>query len=157
MAVFSSSEGERTRDGGRGGPRDSNLSIVATGMKVVGEVSSNGVIKVEGTVEGTVRADRQVLVAKDGTIQGDIYTREAVIGGRVTGSIFADERVEVQPQSVVRGDIITQRLVVQEGGEVNGNVQMTDPKIVDQQARKGARQGEATPPRPQPTVPHQAG
>lgn len=129
MAVFSSGDSERTRDGGRG-PRDSNLSIVATGMKVVGEVSSNGVIKVEGSVEGTVRADQQVLVAKDGVIEGDIYTQEAIIGGRVVGSIFADERVEVQPQSVVQGDIVTQRLVVQEGGEVNGNVRMADAKAV---------------------------
>lgn len=132
MAVFSS--------GGPNGPRnqppkptgrDSNLSIVATGMKVNGELDCDGVIKVEGMVEGTVRAARQILVAKDGVIEGDIYTREAIVGGKVIGSVFADERVEVQPNSVVRGDIVTQRLIVQEGGEVNGNVTMGNPKALE--------------------------
>jgi cytoskeletal protein CcmA (bactofilin family) len=143
MAKFSSG----ARDASRGGhqkeaSRDGNLSIVAQGMRVIGEVTCDGVVKIEGVVEGTVRAERQVLVAKDGIIEGDVYTREAVIGGRVIGSVFADERVEVQPGSTVRGDIVTQRLVVQEGGEVNGNVQMGNPKALEKAARKPQETGE---------------
>lgn len=144
MAVFSSGDSDRAKDGGRAAARDSNLSIIATGMRVVGEIASDGVVKVEGEVEGTVRAERQVLIAKDGVIEGDVYTREAIIGGSVIGSVYADERVEVQPQSVVRGDIVTQRLVVQEGGEVNGNVQMGHPKALQQPAP------------PEPVTPQQA-
>lgn len=113
--------GDAPRTGGRG---DAALTIIATGTRVVGEVHSNGVVKVEGEIEGTVRAERQVLVAKGGRIDGDVVTREAVIGGEVTGSVTGEERVEVQTGSVVNGDIITERLIVQEGGEVNGQVKM---------------------------------
>lgn len=147
--AFSSSNSDRGRDAQARGARETSLSIVAGGMKVVGEVTSDGVIKIEGTVEGTVRADRQVLVAKEGVVQGDVFTREAVIGGRVIGSVYADERVEVQPDSVVRGDIVTQRLIVQEGGEVNGTVQMGDPKALRKPA-VAAREGQTAPPRPAP-------
>jgi cytoskeletal protein CcmA (bactofilin family) len=49
-----------------------------------------------------------------------------MIGGEVVGSIYAEERVEVQENSTVQGDIFTKKLVVQEGGEVNGHVQMGD-------------------------------
>jgi cytoskeletal protein CcmA (bactofilin family) len=100
------------------------LSIIGTGMRVVGDIMAEGVVKVEGVVVGTVRAGRQVLVAKGGEVEGDIITREAIIGGEVRGSIQAQERVEVQATSVVHGDITTRRLFVQEGGELNGVLHM---------------------------------
>lgn len=132
MAVFASGSAERTGDPGRrSGGRDGNLSIVAQGMRIVGELATDGVIKVEGVVEGNIRADREVLVAKGGVIQGDVYTRAVIVGGQVIGSIYADERVEVQEGSEVRGDIVTQRLVVQEGGEVNGHVRMGEAKALE--------------------------
>ena len=54
----------------------------------------------------------------------------AVVGGEIHGGIFADDRVEVQASSVVQGDITTQRIIVQEGGEVNGHVRMSDPQAL---------------------------
>src|SRR6185503_3479827 len=100
------------------------LSIIGMGMRVVGDIMAEGVVKVEGVVAGTVRAGRQVLVAKGGEVEGDIITREAIIGGEVRGSIQAQERVEIQATSVVHGDITTKRLFVQEGGELNGVLRM---------------------------------
>ncbi len=105
-----------------GKEKEPGLSIIAPGMRINGELDTNGVIKVEGAVSGRVRAERQVLVAKGGLVEGDIMTREAIIGGEVRGAIFADERVEVQASCAINGDITTQRIVVQEGGEVNGAV-----------------------------------
>lgn len=86
------------RQGPRGEP---GLSIVAVGMHITGELDSNGVIKVEGKVSGSLRAEGQVLVAKGGLVDGDIYTREAIVGGEVRGAIYADERVEVQAASKI--------------------------------------------------------
>src|SRR5213082_609917 len=78
------------------GPLDSEagLSIIGTGMRVVGDITADGVVKIEGTVVGTVRAGRQVLVGKGGEVEGDVISREAIIGGEVRGSIRADERIE---------------------------------------------------------------
>ena len=117
MAIFT----ERGRGALEG---DVGLSIIGTGMRVVGDIMAEGVVKVEGVVVGTVRAGRQVLVAKGGEVEGDIITREAIVGGEVRGSIQANERVEVQATSVVHGDITTRRLFVQEGGELNGILRM---------------------------------
>ena len=127
MAVFTSGSSDRPHDSaGRHGGREGGLSIVATGMRVVGELETDGVVKVEGVVEGSLRAKEEVLVAKGGLVQGDIQTRQAVIGGRVVGSIHGFERVEIQQDAAVQGDITTKRLMVHEGGEVNGQVRMGD-------------------------------
>ncbi len=129
MAVFTGSERSGGTPSGQGA-KDGNLSIVAAGMRIVGELTTNGVVKIEGVVEGSIRAEQEVLVAKEGLVEGDIYSRQAVIGGKVVGSVQADERVEVQPGSIVNGNIATKRLIVQEGGEVNGEVNMGSPAAV---------------------------
>lgn len=135
----------RADDSGRTGGRDVSISIVATDMRIVGELATDGVLKVEGTVVGSIRADREVLVARNGVIEGDVYTRQAVVGGRVEGSIYADEKVEVQENSMVQGDIVTKRLVVNEGGEVNGNVRMGEPNALQQGAKVAAKRKAASP------------
>ena len=118
MAVFSE---KNAAAGGRDAP---GLSIIGAGMRVVGDISADGVVKIEGSVSGTVRAAKQVLVARGGEVEGDVVSREAIIGGEVRGAIYAEERVELQTTSVVHGDVHTKRLLVQEGGEINGVLRM---------------------------------
>lgn len=100
------------------------ISLIACGTRISGEIESDGIVKIEGSVVGNVRAERQILVAQGGTIEGDIETAEAVIGGEIRGTIHASQRVEIQVGAVVHGDVITPRLLIQDGGEVNGYVKM---------------------------------
>ncbi|HEX5435679.1 MAG TPA: polymer-forming cytoskeletal protein [Gemmatimonadaceae bacterium] len=102
------------------------LSIIAAGMTITGDIDTDGVIKIEGRVEGAIRAARQVLVGRQGEVQGDITTREAIIGGKVHGIIVASERLEVQETSMITGDISTRAIAVVEGGMINGHVRITD-------------------------------
>jgi cytoskeletal protein CcmA (bactofilin family) len=110
------------------------LSILAQGMYFTGEIRSDGVVKIEGTVEGTVRADGQILVARGGVVLGDLHTREAVIGGEVRGAIFAEERLEAQATSVITGDIQTPKFLVHDGGQINGKINMKRPELKKQEA-----------------------
>jgi len=125
MAFGSDRSEPRDGSGSRPGPRgEGALTIVASGTRLVGDVESDGVVKIEGEVAGTIRAGRQVLVARGGVVRGDIVTSEAVLGGEVHGGVTATDRVEVQAGAAIHGDISTDRLIVQEGGEVNGLVKM---------------------------------
>jgi cytoskeletal protein CcmA (bactofilin family) len=108
------------------GKGEFGLTIIASGTRLTGDIESDGIVKVEGVVVGAVRAERQVLVARGGRVEGDVVSAEAVLGGAVQGSVTAKERVDVQPGSVVNGDIVTDRLIIQEGGEINGTVHMAD-------------------------------
>jgi cytoskeletal protein CcmA (bactofilin family) len=100
------------------------LSIVAVGMRVNGNLDSDGTVKIEGAVDGNVVTREQVLVSKGGEVHGNIEAREAIIGGTVYGSIRALERVEIQTGATVEGDIATRRIMVAEGAKVNGLVRM---------------------------------
>jgi cytoskeletal protein CcmA (bactofilin family) len=106
------------------------LSIIAKDLTITGDLDSEGVVKIEGRVKGTVRAESQVLVSPGALIEGDLHTKEAIIAGEVRGSIMAAERTELQASAVVVGDIHTQRIAVLEGARVSGEVKMDGSSTV---------------------------
>lgn len=110
------------------GSNDGVISIVGSGMKVNGDVETEGTIRIEGRVEGTVRAGKAVVVGKDGRIKGDIFTQDAVVGGEVNGTIVAESRIELQATCVVDGEIRARRIQLDEGGKVNGRVHTGEVK-----------------------------
>jgi len=101
-----------------------NFSIVASDLVITGDLRSEGVIRVEGRVAGNVAAGQQILVSKGGVVEGGLETREAVIAGTVLGPVIATERVEVQATAQIHGDIVAPRLLIQEGGCINGGIKM---------------------------------
>lgn len=100
------------------------LSIIAKDLTITGDLDSEGVVKIEGRVRGTVRSGAQVLVSPGALIEGDLHTKEAIIAGEVRGAIRASDRTELQASAVVVGDIHTLRIAVLEGARVTGEVKM---------------------------------
>jgi len=117
MAIFA-------KPGSPARPDASGLTIIAAGTTIVGDVVSEGVVKVEGQVEGTIRAAMQLLIAPGAQIRGDVFAREIIAGGEIHGGVHADERVEIQPGALINGDIRTHRIHVADGGRVNGQITM---------------------------------
>ncbi len=113
------------------------ISIIGPGMRVVGDCETEGTIRIEGAVEGTVRAGKAVVVGKDGSVNGDIVTQDAVIGGSVRGTVVAESRLELQATCVVDGEIHARRIKLDEGGRVNGGVHTGD---VERSALRGGAQ-----------------
>jgi cytoskeletal protein CcmA (bactofilin family) len=128
MAIFGGSGKQDASAGSQsvrgGAPGVASLSIVGLGMTVTGDIETSGVVKVEGTVHGHVIAGQQVLVAKGGTIEGEVNTGEAVVGGTVHGAVTATLRVEVQAGATVHGDVTTKRITVADGAVLNGSIRM---------------------------------
>ena len=127
MAIFAKDGQEKPdRRPGTSSAGDSPLSIVAIGVTITGDIESNGVIKVEGRIHGSIRSARQVLLGRQGEVKGDITAQEAVIGGKVEGSITTSDRIEVQGSATVVGDIHTKSIIVLEGAHINGKVRMDE-------------------------------
>jgi cytoskeletal protein CcmA (bactofilin family) len=127
MAIFSSTPREPEVNQMRRRTDHTTLSIIAKDLTVSGDLTTEGVVKIEGKVKGTIRANTQTLIAPGALVQGDLYTAEAIIGGRVEGNVHATDRVEVQATAEVQGDVYTRRVVVLEGGSVNGSIKMGSP------------------------------
>ena len=120
------------------------ISIVGPGMKILGDCETDGTVRIEGSVQGSVRAGKAVVVGKDGTVEGDISTQDAVVSGRIVGSLMAASRLEVQASAVIEGEVKARRMQLDEGAVLNGTVTMGE---VTAKEPAGA---------PAPTLPHGA-
>lgn len=136
-------------------PRDGVISIIGPGMRVIGDCETEGTLRIEGTVEGTVRAGKAVVIGKDGSVQGDVMTQDAVIGGRVSGTIIAESRLELQATCLIEGEIRARRIKLDEGGRVNGNVYTGDVTAAKQQPAKPQASAGADAPKPGTQQPEQ--
>lgn len=115
------------RDDARGAVgSEAMLSIIASGMTIVGDIESAGTIKIDGRVDGSVTGARQVLLGRGGVINGNVFADEVVIGGSVRGTLVVRERLELQGTAAVIGDIETRSIVVIEGARIDGAVRMND-------------------------------
>ena len=124
-------KGEESK--GRGGTArvlagEGAISIIGPGMRVVGDVVTDGSVRVEGQIEGTLRAAKGVVVGKGGEVIGDVFTQDAVVGGRVQGTVTAESRLELQSTCEIEGEIHTraQHLQLDEGARFNGQIRMLD-------------------------------
>ena len=109
-----------------GAGANQNVSVIASRARIVGDVHTSGVIQVAGSIVGNIRAECKVLVAKGGMVDGDIESREAVVGGEVRGRVLATERVAVQASATLDGTIITPRLSVEEGAIMDVELCMSE-------------------------------
>ena len=86
-----------------------------SGMKIVGDCETDGTVRVEGTVEGSITAGKAVVVGKQGSVSGDVTTQDAVVSGRVDGTLVASSRLELQATCHIEGEVHTRRMQLEEG------------------------------------------
>ncbi len=112
----------------RGNGGEASMSIIGPGMRIVGDLVTDGTVRIEGEIRGTIRATKAVVVGREGLVDGDIFTQDAVIGGRIRGSVVAESRLELQATCDIEGVVHAraQHLHLEEGARFNGQVQMLD-------------------------------
>ena len=103
----------------RAAQRNRGPSIVAADLHIVGNVSTEGELHVDGRIDGDVEAS-SVTVGESGYIDGHVETREIAIRGIVRGSIRA-RRVHLITGCKVVADVTHDALTIDEGATFEGH------------------------------------
>ncbi len=119
-------------------PSDAIISIIGPGMKVIGDCITDGTMRVEGEVEGSIKAGKAVVVGKEGSVDGNIETQDAVISGKVNGTINAASRLELQSTCRIDGEVYVRRMQLEEGAILNGRVHMGETKAPEIKTSKAS-------------------
>jgi len=108
-----------------------SASIIATGNTINGNISSEGDIRIDGTIKGNVFSKAKVLIGTEGMVEGTIHSREADISGNVCGNINCKELLHLKGNALhlkgnatVSGDIHTGKLLIEPSVSFNGQCQM---------------------------------
>jgi len=101
------------------------MASIGKSITIQGDLSGDEDLLIEGTVDGKVELpNNQVTIGAHGTVRAELIAKSVVVIGRVTGNVRGSERVEIQATGIVEGDVTAPRLIIAEGGVVNGVIQM---------------------------------
>ncbi|HEY4371354.1 MAG TPA: polymer-forming cytoskeletal protein [Burkholderiales bacterium] len=97
--------------------------IVGPNIKLKGvEITDCDTLVVEGVVEATMDS-RVIQISQHGTFKGKVGIDVAEIHGAFEGELTARERLIVHATGRVSGKIRYGRLVIEEGGHIDGNIE----------------------------------
>lgn len=115
-------------------------SIGAT-IVINGEVTSDEDVSVDGRIDGQLLVrDAALTIGERAQIQADIRGARIVVRGLVSGAISASERIELTPTATVDGSLSANRVIVAEGAQFNGRIDMDQRTIAARVAQYKASQ-----------------
>ncbi len=116
--------------------KNSTPSIIGGDVVIQGNVTSQGLLQLDGKFEGEIRI-HSLTVGVQGWVDGLIYAQEVVIKGKVTGAINAIE-VTLEKTADVSGDITHHSISISSGAKVNGSITQIneEQKVADLNSKK---------------------
>jgi cytoskeletal protein CcmA (bactofilin family) len=96
-------------------------TILGKDMVFKGEIhAGTRSIRIEGHVDGTITSEGEVIVAPGGLVTGLVVAKHLVVTGKVKGTVKTSECLEIHGTGLVEGEVEVGRLVVDEGGILQG-------------------------------------
>lgn len=99
-------------------------SLILEGVILKGDMKSEGDIRLDGSLDGSISSKSRVTVGATGVVNADIEASEVLIMGKVRGKVTGHRRVELRKGAHVEGDLTTQALVIEEGVFFQGQSHM---------------------------------
>ena len=98
------------------------LTVIAEGVTIDGKINSPGSTRIDGTVKGEVISDKEVIIGKEGKVNANVQTRNAVIAGSFNGEMNATGEVEISSTGKFIGNLIQKEalLTIAKGGLFKG-------------------------------------
>jgi len=111
-------------DNSNDAPISIGASLIAAGTTLKGDLSSNGDIRIDGTLNGNINSTAKVVIGANGVVEGDIVGQQADIMGRVSGTIKVKELLQLKGGSIISGNLYASKLQIEPSANFNGQCHM---------------------------------
>ena len=110
-------------------PKPAKKSHLGPSITINGDVTGEENLVVEGVIEGTVNLkDNNLVVSENGRLTANITARIIRVDGEVKGELRGSEQVIISPTGQVSGDIRAPRVVLEDGSQFKGSIDMEHDK-----------------------------
>jgi cytoskeletal protein CcmA (bactofilin family) len=113
-------------------------SVIAADLNVLGNLISDGVLDIDGKIDGNVRC-HTASVRPNGRVHGDIMAEIVHVYGTVEGIIKA-KTVMLYSTAKVVGTIMHESLSIEDGAFVDGKFKRTDKVLLEDESMSVAAQ-----------------
>ncbi|MEK9671559.1 MAG: polymer-forming cytoskeletal protein [Rhodospirillaceae bacterium] len=94
-------------------------SIISADLRIIGDLTSEGEIQIDGTVDGDIRT-KSLLVGETANIKGEIVADRVQVHGTINGQIKARSVTFARSARVI-GDILHEDLAIENGAFLEGH------------------------------------
>ena len=103
-------------------PGSKTLTIIAEGVKIEGKIYSKGSTRIDGYVIGEIISEKEFTIGKEGKVEANVKTCDAVIAGSFKGEMISAGEVEITATGKFLGNLIQKDalLTVSKGGLFKG-------------------------------------
>lgn len=105
-----------------------NLNIINAGTTILGDLNSEGDMRIDGTVKGYVSSKARLVLGNTCKVEGDIKAVNLELSGEVNGNIYVSELLTIKATAIVNGNIVSNKLIIEAGATFNGNCSMRETK-----------------------------
>lgn len=104
--------------------KEQEITQIGHSVTIKGDISGKSDVRVAGTINGSISIEGELIIERQGFVEGEIKTNSAVVAGSVKGNIDCSEKLILESNSQFVGNIKTKMLIIQEGAVFQGNCQM---------------------------------
>jgi len=101
-----------------------SVNLIGAGTMIEGDITTNGDIRIDGSLTGSINVKGKLVVGVSGTVEGEIICQNADVSGTIKGKIGVAELLSLKASSKLTGDIITNKIAVEPGATFSGSCSM---------------------------------
>lgn len=101
-----------------------SINIIGAGTSIKGDVISNGDIRIDGTLQGTVKTKGKLIVGSNGNVEGEFYCTNGDFQGIINGKVNVSELLILKSTCKLSGEINTNKLAIEPGAVFSGSCSM---------------------------------
>lgn len=116
------------------GSDNENFTFLGKGVDFKGVIDFEGTIRIDGRLEGEVRATGTLIVGEHAVIKGIVSAGTVVTSGKINGTVTATERIQMLKPGILIGDIRTPAISIEDGAHFHGMCDMGAHKWVEEQS-----------------------
>ncbi len=111
-------------------------TVIGEHTTFTGNIESDGSIKVEGRVDGDIKAGGDINILTNAIVVGNVSCNNMTLSGTVTGNIYAKGSLHLEATCRLKGDVDIHSLVTDEGAVFEGNCKMAVSTIEPDNKKK---------------------
>ena len=97
----------------------SQQNIIAQGSTFVGDITSKGAYRIDGTIQGTLKTPGKIVVGKTGIVNGTLEGANADFEGKFSGKLKLSGTLSLKSSAHIEGEVEVGKLAVEPGATFN--------------------------------------
>lgn len=100
------------------------ISRIAVGASIKGDLSSHTDIRVDGVVDGVLYSEGRIVAGESAGLSGKLLCKDLDLWGTMNGDIYVEDTLSLKASATINGNIFVNKLQVEMGAQLNGSCKM---------------------------------